>query len=1066
MTSTSLELNVKKSLAAISAVFSAVLLSTATVLNGADLVLAEKGRTDCQIVLPEAVPGAVISQALDRVAAVMQEMFKSNGSTVPVVKESQADKQKPGIYLGDTALARAAGVEGATLPVWAYAWKTAGKNVIISGRDWGSAGANYSLGTVKGATDFMRQFCGTRFLTPGGLTGIEFLPTATIAVPEDLNLHKKPMVDCNALGGGSTDIGTIALNFLNNVTTEYFGHTHEIAVSASAYLEKHPEYFALVNGKRLPPHLCYASKQVQEIIYKDMLRSLDAGYPAYLSGQADGFRACGCDECKTMFGTSDWGEKLWLLNKQWADRLLKDRPGKFLEVLAYTVTGSPPSSFKEFPPNLRVSVGGSPKAFEAWNGYKVPGGFTTYLHAWGGYHLCGYLPIRTPLYCEKLVKMFDAYNVKGVGLDGPPANMWGLEGPAIYVYSRMLDDAKNNTAVKLVEEYIQAAYGRAAPAMRRFFDELNHTLEAYSEVFGVDNGTFQTYTRVDGRSVRYLTSLTKLRLIGFLYPPETLELLESNLAQAEKTAGLSEKNKLRLALARREFDYLKSTARAVHLYQAYRTRPDKTSLAPLLTEMEARETMILSWCDTNRPYGGHAGLYTQKPFAGGWPVYIGGQGVLSAHLIGNGGSYLSDPVAPFTWNLADMRNAQSFEGRTLSAQNSAIPLALASAEWGKIPGEKLGPLTLGAPEPTLAGEVKVAYDAKALYVRFGGRLPDGWSKPTGELQRDDDTIVSGESFNVLLAPDGNPAKYYRLAGGPVGSARYDARQGFIEDSIDPRFNQDDVTWNPEWTYECAVSTDSKNWSALLVIPFASLGTPAPAAGTEWKANFGRIHQSRPGMPRDISLWSSTSSTKVMADRGAFGKIVFETEAASGPAKNPLEVWRDEQSAKHGEFPAEWKTLPHPLPTPLGPWVFRTDPSDEGLKGKWFAAEVTAADWVPVKVPGFWAETEEVGNYQGVFGWYRTTFTVPAEWKGKSLRLLFAAIDEQAWIYVNGKLIREHSVKSEGKPIDSLWDESFAADVPSGGLNYGQTNVLAVRVENSTGNGGIWRPVLAHGVQGK
>jgi hypothetical protein len=46
MTSTSLELNVKKSLAAISAVFSAVLLSTATVLNGADLVLAEKGRTD------------------------------------------------------------------------------------------------------------------------------------------------------------------------------------------------------------------------------------------------------------------------------------------------------------------------------------------------------------------------------------------------------------------------------------------------------------------------------------------------------------------------------------------------------------------------------------------------------------------------------------------------------------------------------------------------------------------------------------------------------------------------------------------------------------------------------------------------------------------------------------------------------------------------------------------------------------------------------------------------------------------------------------------------------------
>jgi len=112
-------------------------------------------------------------------------------------------------------------------------------------------------------------------------------------------------------------------------------------------------------------------------------------------------------------------------------------------------------------------------------------------------------------------------------------------------------------------------------------------------VFGVDNGTFQSYKRADGHSVRYLTWQTKLHLIGFLYPPETLDLLESQLAQAEKTTGLSDKIKLRLALARREFDYLKSTARVVHMYNAYQTQPDKNTFDQLLTEMEKREKTIM-----------------------------------------------------------------------------------------------------------------------------------------------------------------------------------------------------------------------------------------------------------------------------------------------------------------------------------------------------------------------------------------------------------------------------------------------------------------------------------------
>jgi hypothetical protein len=71
------------------------------------------------------------------------------------------------------------------------------------------------------------------------------------------------------------------------------------------------------------------------------------------------------------------------------------------------------------------------------------------------------------------------------------------------------------------------------------------------------------------------------------------------------------------------------------------------------------------------------------------------------------------------------------------------------------------------------------------------------------------------------------------------------------------------------------------------------------------------------------------------------------------------------------------------------------------------------------------------------------------------------VDEEAWVYVNGHLVREHSEKSEGKSFEELWEEPFTADVPPEYLEFGKTNVLAVRVYNSVANGGIWRPVLGH-----
>jgi hypothetical protein len=230
-------------------------------------------------------------------------------------------------------------------------------------------------------------------------------------------------------------------------------------------------------------------------------------------------------------------------------------------------------------------------------------------------------------------------------------------------------------------------------------------------------------------------------------------------------------------------------------------------------------------------------------------------------------------VPPFTWNLEEMRRAPLLGPKTIAAKRIGAKLSLDSAQWNGIAGEKLGPRSLGGPSPNRATEVKVAYDAAAIYVRFDAQLPDGWVKPPA-AKRDDPRVPDGESFGLVLAPDNNPARYLRFAGGPDAAARYDARQGFIEDSIDPRVNQDDVSWNPDWEYACTVAADGKSWTALMVIPFSAIGAATPQAAAEWKVNFGRIHR-LPAMPPEESLWSSNPDTASIGDRKAFGTLRFE-----------------------------------------------------------------------------------------------------------------------------------------------------------------------------------------------
>ncbi len=114
-----------------------------------------------------------------------------------------------------------------------------------------------------------------------------------------------------------------------------------------------------------------------------------------------------------------------------------------------------------------------------------------------------------------------------------------------------------------------------------------------------------------------------------------------------------------------------------------------------------------------------------------------------------------------------------------------------------------------------------------------------------------------------------------------------------------------------------------------------------------------------------------------------------------------------------------------------------------------------SNWKSVMVPALW-ETQGYRNYDG-FAWYRKEFIVPATLRNEQLVLMLGKIDDLDETYLNGKLIgKTGNMKdlSWRSPSDE-WLEMRAYKLSLTDIQFGEVNVLAVRVYDGMVQGGIY-----------
>jgi sialate O-acetylesterase len=165
----------------------------------------------------------------------------------------------------------------------------------------------------------------------------------------------------------------------------------------------------------------------------------------------------------------------------------------------------------------------------------------------------------------------------------------------------------------------------------------------------------------------------------------------------------------------------------------------------------------------------------------------------------------------------------------------------------------------------------------------------------------------------------------------------------------------------------------------------------------------------------IEAWMSASALRLS---GAQWKLAWERELAR--QRTALDSLR----ARIGELPTV----------------------DAGLvdgRALWADPALDESRWVSIAVPSLW-EDAGYADMDGI-GWYRTTFALTAEEIAKGVRLGLGTIDDSDISWVNGIQVGQ---------TEGAYNRPRIYDVAPSALRLGR-NVLAVRVEDTGGGGGIY-----------
>jgi hypothetical protein len=453
-------------------------------LSGWDIITAE-----------DAQPSEVYA------AEEFQSFFaQSSGIRLPIVQ--QADTTNGGqrhIFIGSSLSMRASNVGFSTDDFGQEDFRIVVRddNIAIAGSKQSPA-----RGTLYGVYTFLEDYIGVRFLTADH-TYVPAIGTWRVVGPLDHFYHPPLRFRWSYYGETNRNPAFAARIRVNTVSDDpklggktglnLISHSLFYYVPAQKYGKEHPEYFALVDGERKlemgggGPELCLTNPDVLRIVTDTILDAL-MKHPEMENisvSQNDNNKYCRCPQCAAIDereGTP-MGSLLTFVNAV-ADKVANKYPDVMVGTLSYWYSRKPPKTIKPRPnvqiqlcsieccllhpindPNCEKNVqfcrdladwGKMCKNISIWN-YNT--NFSNYL-----------LPCPNLWVIEPNIRYFVANHAIGIFMQAA-GNALGAELSDLrnYVIANLLWDP-TRSGQKLIDEFLDLHYGRAAGPIRRFIN--------------------------------------------------------------------------------------------------------------------------------------------------------------------------------------------------------------------------------------------------------------------------------------------------------------------------------------------------------------------------------------------------------------------------------------------------------------------------------------------------------------------------------------------------------------------------------------------------------------------
>ena len=396
------------------------------------------------------------------------------------------------IYIGDSDTASAAGIDVADLELGPEAFHLEARNgslFIIGG---GPRGVLYGVYEVL-------ERLGCRWYSPE----TERIPRqAEIRLALRHETHRPAFENRDNFNWETADPVWRARNRLNGwkpVIPEYMGghndygmwcHTFFELVSPNEFFASHPEYFTMVGGvrRRDGNQLCLSNPSVRRLLTQRLLARIHANPKAtiFSVSQNDGLGYCECPACLAIAKEegSQSGPILRFVNAV-ATEVARKHPRVLIDTIAYLYSVDAPRYVRPVE-NVRVRLcafgccqahgfgtcdqAESQRFLKALNGWSR---ITSQLYIW---HYCtnfGSYLLPMPNFDEihANIGLYHQRKVRGIFMQGQGDQGGGAELTALrgYVIGRLLWNPRQ-PVWPLVDEFLAAHYGKAAPAVRRYMN--------------------------------------------------------------------------------------------------------------------------------------------------------------------------------------------------------------------------------------------------------------------------------------------------------------------------------------------------------------------------------------------------------------------------------------------------------------------------------------------------------------------------------------------------------------------------------------------------------------------